>query len=141
MLGGAIAWAIGSIYARHNPLPRSALLGTGMEMLLGGLALIVGGVLLGELGRTDVANFSPGSVVAFVYLVVFGSIVAFTAYTWLLANVPVSMVATYAYVNPVVAVALGALVLEPITPRTADRHRAHHRRGGGDGLRPAARGR
>jgi drug/metabolite transporter (DMT)-like permease len=119
VLGGAIAWAIGSVYARYNPLPRSALLGTGMEMLLGGLALLVGGALLGEIGRTDVATFSTRSVVAFAYLVVFGSIVAFTAYTWLLANVPVSTVATYAYVNPVVAVALGALILnEAITPRT-----------------------
>ena len=119
VLGGAIAWAIGSLYARYNPLPRSALLGTGMEMLLGGLALMVGGVLLGEVGRTDVAEFSTDSVVAFVYLVVFGSIVAFSAYTWLLANVSVSTVATYAYVNPVVAVALGALFYsEPITPRT-----------------------
>ncbi len=119
VLGGAIAWAIGSLYARYNPLPRSALLGTGMEMLLGGVALLVGGVLLGELGRTEIADFSTRSVVAFVYLVVFGSIVAFTAYTWLLANVPVSTVATYAYVNPVVAVALGALFYaEPITPRT-----------------------
>ena len=119
VLGGAIAWSLGSLYARYNPLPRSALLGTGMEMLLGGLALIVGGVLLGEVGRTDVADFSTASIVAFLYLVVFGSIVAFTAYTWLLANVPVSTVATYAYVNPVVAVALGALFYaEPITPRT-----------------------
>jgi drug/metabolite transporter (DMT)-like permease len=119
VLGGAIAWSLGSLYARYNPLPRSALLGTGMEMLLGGLALVVGGVLLGEVGRTDVADFSAASVVAFLYLVVFGSIVAFTAYTWLLANVPVSTVATYAYVNPVVAVALGALFYaEPITPRT-----------------------
>jgi drug/metabolite transporter (DMT)-like permease len=119
VLGGAIAWSLGSLYARYNPLPRSALLGTGMEMLLGGVALIVGGVLLGEVGRTDVVNFSQASVVAFVYLVVFGSIVAFTAYTWLLANVSVSTVATYAYVNPIVAVALGALFYaEPITPRT-----------------------
>ena len=119
VLGGAIAWSLGSLYARYNPLPRSALLGTGMEMLLGGVALIVGGLLLGELGRTDVADFSQASIVAFVYLVVFGSIVAFTAYTWLLANVSVSTVATYAYVNPVVAIALGALFYaQPITPRT-----------------------
>ena len=119
VLGGAIAWSIGSLYARYNPLPRSALLGTGLEMLIGGLALMAGGVLLGELGRTDFADFSTRSVVAFVYLVVFGSIVAFTAYTWLLANVPVSTVGTYAYVNPIVAVALGAVFYEePITPRT-----------------------
>jgi drug/metabolite transporter (DMT)-like permease len=119
VLGAAIAWAIGSLYARYNPLPRSALLATGMEMLLGGLALMVGGLLLGEIGRTDVADFSMRSVGAFVYLIVFGSIVAFTAYTWLLANVPVSTVATYAYVNPVVAVALGAIFYsEEIGPRT-----------------------
>jgi drug/metabolite transporter (DMT)-like permease len=119
VLGGAIAWAIGSLYSRYGPLPRSALLATGMQMLLGGMALTLGGVLLGEVGRTDVAAFSTRSVVAFVYLIVFGSIVAFTAYTWLLANVPVSTVATYAYVNPIVAVALGAVFYaEPITPRT-----------------------
>jgi drug/metabolite transporter (DMT)-like permease len=119
VLGGAMAWAIGSLYSRHAPLPRSALLGTGMQMFIGGLALTLGGVLLGEIGRTDIAEFSTRSVVAFVYLVVFGSIVAFTAYTWLLANVPVSTVGTYAYVNPVVAVALGAIFYaEAITPRT-----------------------
>lgn len=119
VLGGAIAWAIGSLYSRYAPLPRSALLVTGMQMLLGGIALLLGGILLGEIGQTDVAAFSMRSVVAFVYLVIFGSIVAFTAYTWLLANVPVSTVGTYAYVNPIVAVALGAILLgEDITPRT-----------------------
>jgi drug/metabolite transporter (DMT)-like permease len=118
-VGGAISWAIGSLYARHHPLPRSALLGTGMEMLIGGMALFVGGVLLGELGQTDVSNFSIESVAAVLYLIVFGSIAGYSAYTWLLANVPVSTVATYAYVNPIVAVALGAVFLdESITPRT-----------------------
>jgi drug/metabolite transporter (DMT)-like permease len=119
VLGAEISWAIGSLYARYNPMPRSAFLGTGMEMLLGGLALLVAGVLLGEIGRTDVAAFSMRSIVAVIYLIVFGSIIAFTAYTWLLANVPVSTVATHAYVNPIVAVALGDIVLsEEITPRT-----------------------
>ena len=114
-----LTWAAGSIYVRHASLPRSGVLSTGMEMLAGGGALLIGGILLGELGRTDVSSFSTESIVALAYLVVFGSIVAFTAYTWLLANVPVSVVATYAYVNPIVAVALGALILsEPITPRT-----------------------
>ena len=119
VLGAAISWATGSLYARHAPLPRSGLLGTGLEMLAGGVVLVAAGTLLGEIGRTDVSQFSLNSILAIAYLVVFGSIVAFTAYTWLLANVPVSTVGTYAYVNPIVAVALGALFLgEPITPRT-----------------------
>ena len=118
-LFAAISWAIGSLYAQRAPLPRSGLLGTGMEMLAGGLLLVLAGTLFGELGRTDVSEFSLESVVAFAYLIVFGSIVAFTAYIWLLAHVPVSTVATYAYANPIVAVALGAIILsEPITPRT-----------------------
>lgn len=116
---GAMAWAAGSIYARRAPLPRSGLVATGMEMAGGGLSLLVAGVLIGEVGRTDVAGFSGASLLAFGYLVVFGSFIAFTAYTWLLANVSVSTVGTYAYVNPIVAVALGAIFLsEPITPRT-----------------------
>lgn len=118
-LAAAISWAAGSLYARRAPVPRSGLRLTGMEMLAGGAALMIGGMLLGEIGRTDVADFSVRSLVAVAYLVIFGSIVAFTAYTWLLANVSVSTVGTYAYVNPIVAVALGAIVLsEPITPRT-----------------------
>lgn len=118
-LSAAISWSVGSLYARRAPLPRSGLLLTGMEMLAGGAALMIGGVLLGEIGRTDVAEFSTRSLLAVAYLVLFGSIVAFTAYTWLLANVSVSTVGTYAYVNPIVAVGLGAVFLsEPITPRT-----------------------
>ena len=114
-----ISWAAGSLYARRAPMPRSAFLGTGLEMLAGGLALILAGALLGEIGRTHVETFSLRSLLALGYLIVFGSIVAFTAYTWLLANAPITTVATHAYVNPIVAVALGALVLsEPITPRT-----------------------
>ena len=114
-----ISWAAGSLYAQRAPLPRSALLGTGLEMLAGGTALFLAGVLLGEIGRTNVEAFSIRSVLALAYLVVFGSFVAFSAYTWLLANAPVTTVSTYAYVNPIVAVALGAIILsEPITPRT-----------------------
>jgi drug/metabolite transporter (DMT)-like permease len=119
VVGGTMCWAAGSLYARRAPLPRSGLLGTGMEMVGGGLALAIGGLLLGELGRVDVGSFSTRSLLAVAYLIVFGSIVAFTAYTWLLANVSVSVVGTYAYVNPIVAVGLGAVFLsEEITIRT-----------------------
>jgi drug/metabolite transporter (DMT)-like permease len=119
VVGAAISWALGSMFARHAPMPRSGLLVTGMEMVAGGLALVVAGSLLGEIGRADLSTASATSVLALVYLILFGSIVAFTAYTWLLANAPVTTVGTYAYVNPIVAVGLGAIFLsEPITFRT-----------------------
>jgi drug/metabolite transporter (DMT)-like permease len=119
VVGGTIAWASGSIYARRAPLPRSGLLATGMEMVAGGASLFVAGLLIGEVGRTQVDAFSMRSLIAFAYLTLVGSIVGFTAYTWLLAHVSVSTVGTYAYVNPIVAVALGAIFLqEPITVRT-----------------------
>jgi drug/metabolite transporter (DMT)-like permease len=119
LVGAELAWASGSVYAQHAPLPRNGFLVTGMEMLAGGVALVATGMLLGELARTDVSTFSLRSIGAFGYLIVFGSIVAFTAYTWLLANVSATTASTYAYVNPLVAVALGAALLnEPITIRT-----------------------
>jgi drug/metabolite transporter (DMT)-like permease len=118
-VGAALSWAIGSLYARRAPLPRSNLLATGMEMLAGGAVLVVVGGVTGELARADPSSFSQASILALAYLVVFGSVLAFTAYTWLLGNVPVSTVGTYAYVNPIVAVALGAVFAgEQLTPRT-----------------------
>jgi len=115
----AVSWAAGSVYAQHAPMPRSGLLATGMEMLAGGVVLVLAGIVLGEPAGVDLGHLSAISVLALGYLVVFGSLLAFSSYTWLLAHAPVSTVATYAYVNPVVAVALGALLLsEPITPRT-----------------------
>jgi drug/metabolite transporter (DMT)-like permease len=114
-----IAWAAGSLYARRGPLPANALLGTGMEQLAGGLLLAAAGLLIGELGRTDLAAVSVQSLVGLAYLIVFGSLVAFTAYTWLLNHAPITTVATYAYVNPVIALALGILIRgESLTPRS-----------------------
>ncbi|HYM53677.1 MAG TPA: EamA family transporter [Candidatus Dormibacteraeota bacterium] len=114
-----ISWASGSLYARRGKLPDNQLLGTGMEQLAGGLALVAAGLLLGELGRTDPAAFSVESLLGLGFLIVFGSLFAFTAYVWLLNHVPVTTVATYAYVNPVVAVALGVLFRgESLTLRT-----------------------
>lgn len=119
VLIAAISWALGSVYSRGAAMPRSALLGTGMEMAAGGVALLLAGTVTGELSSFDPSHFSTNSLLALGYLIVFGSLVAFTAYVWLLGNVPVSTAGTYAYVNPIVAVALGALILsEPITPRT-----------------------
>ena len=102
-----ICWAAGSLYARRGPLPRNQLLGTGMEQLAGGVLLLAVGVAIGEIGRFDPAAVTTSSLVALAFLIVFGSLLAFTAYVWLLNHVAVTTVATYAYVNPVVAVALG----------------------------------
>ena len=115
----AIFWAAGSFYSRSAPMPRSGFLFTGMQQLVGGAMLVVAAVVTGELGRANPTHFSTTSLLAVAYLVLFGSLVGFTAYNWLLRHAPVSTVATYAYVNPIVAVALGSFFLnEPITPRT-----------------------
>ncbi len=103
----ALSWSVGSLYSRHSEMPDSPLLGTGMEMMVGGAGLFGFGVLTGDLGRFDAAAISSASILAWLYLVIFGSWVGFTAYTWLLRVAPVSLVSTYAYVNPVVAVVLG----------------------------------
>ncbi|HEY8921634.1 MAG TPA: EamA family transporter [Candidatus Limnocylindria bacterium] len=115
----AVSWASGSLYARRGPLPRNQLLGTGMEQLAGGLVLLAAGVAIGELGRFDPGAVTTASLLGLAFLIVFGSLVAFTAYIWLLNHVAVTTVATYAYVNPVVAVALGvAFRGETLTPRS-----------------------
>jgi drug/metabolite transporter (DMT)-like permease len=108
VLGAAFAWAAGSAYARVAPLPRPPFLSAAMQMLCAGALLAVAGAALGEVGRVHPTSISPGSAVAFGFLVVFGSIVAFTAYGWLLrSGAPSVLVTTYAYVNPAVAVLLG----------------------------------
>lgn len=114
-----LSWTSGSLYARRAPLPANGLLGSGMEQLSGGAAMLVVAILLGEPGRVDPASMSTASLLGLGYLIVFGSVLAYTAYVWLLDNAPISTVATYAYVNPVVAVALGVLFRgELLTLRT-----------------------
>ncbi len=103
----AFGWAVGSIYGLKAPVPKSALLTAGMQMISGGAALMIVSLIRGEWSSFDVAAVSSRSALAFVYLLVFGSLIGFTAYSWLLRNVRPSTVATYAYVNPVVAVVLG----------------------------------
>ncbi len=115
-----IAWAGGSLFAsRRAALPGRPLVATGLQMVLGGLVLAVMAGFSGELGRFDPAAVTRDSLLAFAYLTVIGSILAFTVYGWMLRAAPLPLVATYAYVNPVVAVILGWLVLgEAIEPRT-----------------------
>ena len=117
LLVATTSWALGTFLAPRLRLPRDGLLSTALQQLAGGVVLVLAGATVGELGHLDPAAFSTGSLLALAYLIVFGSLVAFTAYSWLLQHAPVSLVATYAYVNPVVAVLLGAVFLaEPITP-------------------------
>jgi len=119
LIVATLCWASGSLYSRHAPLPKSPLVATAMEMLAGGGILLVASLVRGEWASVDPARFSAASLGALAYLVVFGSLVGFTAYVWLLRVSTPAKVATYAYVNPVVAVALGWVVLsEPITTDT-----------------------
>jgi drug/metabolite transporter (DMT)-like permease len=100
----AIMWACGSVLSARLQMPRDPFAATAYEMLAGGFLMLVPAIF-------TVHGFSPsrGSVAAWVYLVIFGSIVGYTAYVWLLANAPLGTVSTYAYVNPVVAIGLGVL--------------------------------
>jgi drug/metabolite transporter (DMT)-like permease/GNAT superfamily N-acetyltransferase len=108
----AACWAIGSYYPRSWPLPRDTLLSTSLQMVTSGALMIVVGAIFGEFGDVDVGSFSTKSVAGFVWLVTAGSLVGYTAYVWLLKNAPISKVSTYAYVNPVVAIFLGWLLLD-----------------------------
>ena len=105
-----ISWAFGSVYSRQLELPSSPMMGTAAEMLTGGVILLVVAIFAGDFGRLDLAAISPGSLAGLAYLTVFGSLVAFTAYTWLLRVAPTSLISTYAYVNPVVALFLGVVI-------------------------------
>jgi drug/metabolite transporter (DMT)-like permease len=111
-IGAAMMWATGSFASRKVALPAHPLVSTGWQMLLGGIACTLVGLVAGEGGAVDPSAFSTRSLLALAYLVAVGSWVGFTAYAWLLQNAPVSKVATYAYVNPVVAILLGWLVLD-----------------------------
>ena len=116
---GSFLWACGSLYARGAPMPRTPLLGTGMQMLCGGALLTVAGTLAGEWQRVQPAAISARSLAALSYLVLVGALVGFSSYVWLLRNVPVALASTYAYINPVIAILLGwALAAEPLSPRT-----------------------
>jgi drug/metabolite transporter (DMT)-like permease len=113
------AWALGSVYARRAPIPQQALVATSMEMLLGGGALMIAAAGTGELAAVRWSDVSTDSWTAFVYLIVFGSWMGFSAYAYLLKEASLPVVSSYAYVNPVVAMVLGALFLgEALTTRT-----------------------
>ncbi len=114
VLGAAASWGLGSVLAGRLALPSRPLLGTAMEMLAGGTVLLVAGAARGELADLSLAEVSSRSALALLYLIGPGSLLALSAYVLALQRLPTSTVATYAYVNPVVAVLLGALVLDEV---------------------------
>jgi drug/metabolite transporter (DMT)-like permease len=111
-LGASISWSLGSFFGHRLPLPRDGFVATTWEMLTAGVFLLVLGAATGEFGSVEPAGFSIESIGAWLYLAVFGSLLGFTAYAWLLRNAPISKVVTHQYVNPLVAIILGAAVLD-----------------------------
>lgn len=107
LIAGSITWSIGSILTRKLPLPRSKVMSSGLQMLVGGLLLTVTAAAFGEFKGFDARSVSRDAWLALAYLIVAGSIIAFTAYIWLIGHESPTKVGTYAYVNPVVAVLLG----------------------------------
>jgi len=120
LLIGSLGWATGSVLTRHLPAPASPLIATALQMLCGGAVMIVAALLVGEGRALHVAAITPGAWLSFAYLVLVSSLLGFTAYVWLLRNTTAALATTYAYVNPVVALALGwAFAGERLTARTA----------------------
>jgi len=114
----ALSWAIGSLYSREAPQPASQSLSTAMSMLAGGALLLLAAVVAGDFGRLDPSAVSLKSVLALIYLIIFGSLVAFSCYLWIMKAATPARASTYAYVNPVIAVVLGWLLAgEALSPR------------------------
>jgi drug/metabolite transporter (DMT)-like permease len=112
MLGASLCWSGGSYVSRRVALPADPFVATVYQMLGGGLVLVVAALAAGEAGSLDRDAFEAGPIAAWAYLAVMGSVVGFSAYAWLLGHAPISQVVTHQYVNPLVAVALGAVVLD-----------------------------
>jgi drug/metabolite transporter (DMT)-like permease len=115
----ALAWSFGSIFSRYARMPASPLMSSAIEMLVGGAALTLLGLATGEFSKVHFAAISMPSILGLAYLIIFGSLIGYTAYTWLLQVAPTSLVSTYAYVNPLVALVIGVLLAnEVLSPRT-----------------------
>lgn len=119
LLAACLLWSTGSMYSKSVDLPKSSLMNTGAQMLMGSISLLIVSVISGELNGWDVSAVSARSLYGLSYLILVGSLIGFVSFGWLLQNAPISLVSTYAYVNPIVAVFLGTwLANEPLEPRT-----------------------
>lgn len=112
----AVSWALGSFTSQRVEMPADPVVSTAWQMLFGGTVMMLAAVLTGEAASIEPGSFSAASIWSLAYLVVVGSLVAYSTYTWLLQNAPISQVSTYAYVNPVVAVVLGWAILDEDIP-------------------------
>ena len=111
IIGATICWSSGTFATPRVPIPANPFVAAAYEMVTAGVVLLAAGAAFGEFGRVHLTAVPPHAWLALAYLIVFGSLVAFSAYVWLLGNAPLSLIATYAYGRPVVAVILGALIL------------------------------
>ncbi|HVH86364.1 MAG TPA: EamA family transporter, partial [Terriglobales bacterium] len=110
LLFGTVAWAVGTLWSRRLPLPAAKPMAASIQMIFGGVALTCASLIAGDAARFNPSRVDVRAIISMLYLVIGASIVAFTAYVWLLGHEPATRVASYAYVNPVVAVALGSLL-------------------------------
>ncbi len=114
LLLAALSWAAGSVYTHTADQPKSALLGTGVELLAGSAGSFLAGLATGEASSLRLATITASSLIGLAYLVVVGSLIGFVCYTWLLKAAPITLVSTYAYVNPLIAVMLGSLLAQEV---------------------------
>ncbi len=119
ILLGTLSWSLGAVYSRVAKLPKSPALAAGLQLIVGGFLLVICGLLMGEGNRLQVEALPLRSILGLMYLIIFGSVITFTAYVWLLSMTSATRVATHTYVNPVIAVFLGwAIASEPLSLQT-----------------------
>jgi len=114
LLAAAFLWSVGSIYSRNTDIPKSSLMSTSAQMLTGSLAIFAVSGMAGEWSGFNFSDVTTNSWLGLLYLITIGSLIGFVSYGWLLQNAPISLVATHAYVNPLVAVFLGAWLADEI---------------------------
>lgn len=113
---GAFSWSGGAIYSRVAKLPKSSIVAAGMELIIGGVLLLIAGLILGEASALQAGAVSLRSLLGLGYLIVFGSVITFSAYLWLLGRTSATRISTHTYVNPIIAVFLGWIIAaEPLT--------------------------